>query len=74
MVKLITIALITVGEKMEEIMEKNIICRRCHRKLKDEKSIELGFGKTCYQKYLNRKKSFLFEMEIPKKENEENGI
>ena len=55
-------------------MEKNIICRRCHRKLKDEKSIELGFGKTCYQKYLNRKKSFLFEMEIPKKENEENGI
>ncbi|HLR69447.1 MAG TPA: DUF6011 domain-containing protein [Virgibacillus sp.] len=27
-------------------------CRRCGRKLKTEKSIELGFGRVCYQKYL----------------------
>lgn len=47
---------------MVEIMEKNI-CRRCHRKLKDEKSKELGFGKICYEKYINRKKVYLFEME-----------
>ena len=41
------------------------ICKRCHRKLKDEKSKELGFGKICYKKYLNRKKVYLFEMEVP---------
>ena len=62
MVNQITIARIIVGEKMEEIMEKNI-CRRCHRKLRDEKSKELGFGKVCYKKYLSRKKVYLFEME-----------
>lgn len=39
------------------------VCRRCHRKLKDEKSKKLGFGKICYQKYLKRKKSYLFDME-----------
>lgn len=39
-------------------------CRRCHRKLKDEKSRQLGFGKTCYEKYLKRKKAYLFEMEV----------
>ncbi|ORX22734.1 hypothetical protein BVF91_09655 [Thermoanaerobacterium sp. PSU-2] len=27
-------------------------CVRCGRKLKDIKSIERGFGKTCYKKYL----------------------
>ena len=40
------------------------ICRRCHRKLKDEKSKQLGFGKTCYQKYIKRKRHYLFEMEV----------
>ena len=45
-----------------EFLEKGI-CKRCHRKLKDEKSKELGFGKVCYQKYLNKKKSYLFDME-----------
>ena len=32
-----------------------IICRRCHRKLKDAESKKLGFGKTCYKKYCKRK-------------------
>lgn len=51
---------------MVEIMENNDknICRRCHKKLKGEKSKELGFGPVCYKKYLNRKKQYLFEMEI----------
>lgn len=44
-------------------MEKDI-CRRCHRKLTDEKSKTLGFGKICYKKYLQRKKTYLFEMEV----------
>lgn len=43
-------------------MEKNI-CRRCHRKLLSEESKKLGFGKTCYKKYMQRKKTYLFEME-----------
>ena len=42
----------------------NKICKRCHRKLKDERSKELGFGKVCYQKYLNKKKTYLFDMEV----------
>ena len=46
------------------MMEKLDICKRCHRKLKDEKSKELGFGKVCYKKYLKRKKSYLFDMEV----------
>lgn len=41
----------------------NNICRRCHRKLKDNESIKLGFGKICYQKQLNQQKNYLFSME-----------
>lgn len=28
------------------------ICKRCGRKLKNPESIEIGFGKICYQKYM----------------------
>lgn len=45
-------------------MDEQGICKRCHRRLKDERSKELGFGKVCYQKYLNRKKTYLFDMEV----------
>ena len=34
-----------------EIIRKSSICRRCGRKLKNPKSIELGFGNTCYKKF-----------------------
>ena len=34
-----------------EIIGKSNICRRCGRKLKNPKSIELGFGNTCYKKF-----------------------
>ena len=51
---------------MVGIMEKENCkyCNRCHRKLKDEKSKELGFGKICYEKYLKKQKTYLFEMEV----------
>ena len=35
-----------------EIVRKNNICRRCGKKLKNPKSIELGFGPTCYKKFM----------------------
>ena len=34
-----------------ESIRKSNICRRCGRKLKNPKSIELGFGNTCYKKF-----------------------
>ena len=55
---------------MEENQENQIkYCKRCHRKLKDEKSKELGFGKVCYKKYMqiNQKKNYLFEVEYESK-------
>lgn len=39
------------------------ICKRCHRKLKDEQSKKLGFGPICYQKYIQKSKNYLFDME-----------
>ena len=70
MVKLVIIVLILAGEKMVEIMVEDIskkLCNRCHRELKDKKSKELGFGPTCYKKYLKKKKVYLFEMEVKAK-------
>ena len=49
---------------MVVIMEENVICRRCHRKLVDEKSKNLGFGSVCYKKYLARKRNFLFDIDM----------
>ena len=51
--------------KNENTLESNnevVICRRCHRRLKDGESKKLGFGKTCYKKYLKRKTNYLFEV------------
>lgn len=39
-------------------------CLRCGRKLKDPKSIELGYGPTCYSK-ISRGKSPLFKIKKP---------
>ena len=47
-----------------DIDETAVLCRRCHRKLKDEESKKLGFGKTCYKKYCKRKPTYLFEVNI----------
>jgi len=31
---------------------KSNICKRCGRKLKNPESIEIGFGATCYKKFM----------------------
>lgn len=52
---------------MVEIMVEDIskkLCTRCHRELKDSNSKKLGFGPICYKKYLQKKKVYLFEMNI----------
>lgn len=51
-----------VEEEKSTSMNTNL-CRRCHRKLKDEESIKLGFGRICYLKYKQSKKAYLFELE-----------
>ncbi len=30
-------------------------CKRCHRKLKDDKAIQLGYGPICYSKIKKNK-------------------
>lgn len=32
---------------------KQTTCKRCGRKLRSEKAIELGMGPTCFRKYMN---------------------
>lgn len=52
-----------IGMLKPEIVRKSNLCRRCGRKLKNPESIELGFGSTCYKKFMaesNHKP--LFEM------------
>ena len=53
---------VTIKKEYPELNENEVFCRRCHRKLKDEESKGLGFGKTCYKKYLKRKPNYLFEV------------
>lgn len=53
---------VMTNENIPELNNDVIVCRRCHRKLKDEESRKLGFGKTCYKKYLKRKPNYLFEV------------
>ena len=53
---------------MVEIMVNNTsqdieYCKRCHRKLKDEKSRKLGYGKVCYNKINQNNKNYLFNLE-----------
>lgn len=43
-----------VPQDTSEIPNK-ILCKRCGRVLKDLKSQEIGFGSTCYKKYLAEK-------------------
>lgn len=64
MVEQIITAHIVAGERMAVIMEESVYCRRCHRKLKDENSRKLGFGKVCYKKYNDKRKTYLFDIEV----------
>ena len=53
-----------MDQKLQDLIDTdNTICKRCHRKLKDMKSIKLGFGKICYAKYKQSTKNYLFELE-----------
>lgn len=47
---------------MPQHKDDSVICKRCHRKLKDETSKKLGFGKVCYEKYINKQKTYLFDI------------
>lgn len=38
--------------KPPEVPPEKKLCRRCGRVLKDEESIQKGFGRTCYKKFL----------------------
>lgn len=43
--------------------DKVYICKRCHRTLRDEQSIKLGYGKICYRKIKKRNAYYLFDIE-----------
>ena len=50
------------------------VCQRCGRKLKDKKSIELGFGKVCYFKYsMENLFKPLFKVEVDKPDPDKNN-
>lgn len=55
---------LTIQEVLQEQESKRVFCRRCGRELKTADTKELGFGKTCYKKYMaetkygNRKRLF----------------
>lgn len=49
------------------------ICKRCGRKLKNPESIEVGFGKICYQKFMAESLlKPLFVVKIKVNQREEN--
>jgi hypothetical protein len=48
-----------------------VICKRCHRELKDEESRERGYGLICWRKVKRSKNKPLFK--IPAKENNKDG-
>lgn len=56
---------ITIEEALQQIQQdETVFCRRCGRKLKSEQAKQLGFGPTCYSRYIketstNRKKLFV---------------
>ena len=36
----------------QQVPPEKKVCRRCGRVLKDEESIQKGFGRTCYKRFL----------------------
>lgn len=62
---------LTIWEAMEQQEQtKRVYCRRCGRELKSAKAKELGFGPSCYTKYMkeltlnNRKRLFNVDTEV----------
>lgn len=61
---------ITIEEALQQVQaEDTVFCRRCGRKLKSELAKQLGFGPSCYKKYIaettksNRKRLFVVKQE-----------
>ena len=55
--------------------KRNDICRRCGKKLKNSKSIEMGFGATCYKKFMvETKYKPLFEVKRNESRAAQEGI
>lgn len=60
---------ITMEEVLAEQETKRVFCRRCGRELKSSKAKELGFGMSCFKKYMkecsysSRKRLFSIEKE-----------
>ena len=56
-------------EKQIQEESKRVFCRRCGRELKSKKGKELGFGPSCFRKYIkeqtmsNRKRLFTIDKE-----------
>lgn len=54
----------TIEEAIQEQESKRVFCKRCGRELKSKKAKELGFGASCFRKYMkeltynNRKRLF----------------
>ena len=46
----------------EGLTDEVIVCRRCHRRLKDDESKKLGYGKICYCKVNLKEKNYLFDI------------
>lgn len=59
----------TIEEALAAQEDKRVFCRRCGRELKNKQAKELGFGVTCYKKYMkectytNRKRLFVINKE-----------
>lgn len=54
-----------IVENIKENTQEGVkYCRRCHRKLKDEESKRLGYGKICYSKINKRRCLYLFDIEV----------
>lgn len=50
------------------IMIDVLRCGRCDRKLKDQKSVKIGFGRTCYKKHVAYVEKFYMNLfEEPEK-------
>lgn len=57
-------------EELKQLEEnKRVFCRRCGRELKNKKAKELGFGPSCFAKYMkeqalsSRKRLFVINKE-----------
>ena len=58
-----------MSDNKELLNDDIVFCRRCNRKLNDEKSKRLGFGPYCYMMWKREQKNkhALFDIQAPNK-------